>query len=154
MWFRYKKILLIIGVCLLVSGCTNQALNANDNTVYAQSTSDMGVNYLLGRGVPQDHAKAFAYFKRAADEGDAFAQNEVAYMYAAGKGTSRNYKQAFAYYKKAATLDLASAQFNLGLLYENGLGTAENKTLAQEWFKKSAAHGFEPAEIALKQYAS
>lgn len=139
-------------LCLLLTGCASGAFGQGG--MYAQSSSDMGMNYLLGRGVPQNNAKAFAYFSKAADEDDVFAQNEVAYMYAAGKGTTRDYKKALMYYKKAADHDLASAQFNLGLLYANGLGTEANKALAREWFQKSAAHGFEPAQVALKQYSS
>lgn len=151
-----KKILFSFYLCLLLtclfSACASGTYSRN--TMYAQSSADLGVNYLLGRGVPKDDQKAFYYFQKAAKEDDAFAQNEVAFMYAAGKGTSRNNEKAFEYYKKAANHDLASAQFNLGLLYAHGLGTKVNKTLALKWFKKSAAHGFEPAQNALQEYSS
>lgn len=141
--------------CFLLTACANRdAGSYTQGVAYAQSSSDMGVNYLLGRGVRQNNRKAFAYFRKAADEDDVFAQNEVAYMYAAGVGIARNYKKAFEYYKRAANHDLASAQFNLGLLYAKGLGTETNKAQAREWFQKSAAHGFEPAQVALKQSSS
>lgn len=117
-----------------------------------ETTTELGVRYLLGRGVPQDDVKAFSYFSKAANDDDPFAQNEVAYLYASGKGTPQNNAKAFMYYQKAAKHGLASAQYNLGLLYLNGIGTEPNKTLALQWFQKSAGHGFEPAREALEKY--
>jgi len=145
-----KKLLLLIGLSMWMVGCSTT--NSTDlPTGQKESATQLGVRYLLGRGVPQDQAKAFAYFKEAADDNDPFAQNEVAYLYAAGKGTTQNYTQAFKYYQKAANQGLASAQYNLGLFYAKGLGVPQNQTLAKQWFEKSASHGFEPAKQALTQ---
>lgn len=146
-----KKLILWMGLSMLLVGCST---GRSVETAMPQnvSTSEMGMRYLLGRGVPQDDAKAFSYFNQAAKEDDAFAQNELGYLYAAGKGTSQDYAKSFANYEKAANHGLASAQYNLGLLYLNGLGTAPNKTLAMQWFSKAAAKGFEPAKQALIKY--
>jgi TPR repeat protein len=142
-----RKIILMVGLCVLFTGCSTGMYG--DIPGRPKTTADMGVRYLLGRGVPQSDERAFYYFSKAAGEGDLFAQNELAYMYAAGKGTSRNYSKALELYQKAAHQGLASAQYNLGLMYENGLGTTPNKALAREWYQKSAEHGFEPAKQAL-----
>jgi TPR repeat protein len=145
-----KKIVWLAGLSVLLAGCsTNNYPTAHTPAFSDNSPRNMGVRYLLGRGVVQDDQKAFYYFNKAALQGDVLAQNEVAYLYAAGKGTPRNQALAFSWYKKAAEHGLASAQYNLGLLYLRGLGTAPNKTLAMEWFKKSAEHGFPPARTAL-----
>lgn len=146
-----KKLLILVGLIFVISACSTTGSNNISPSGKKESASAMGVRYLLGRGVPQDDRKAFAYFSQAANDDDPFAQNELAYMYAAGKGTPRDDVQAFKFYQKAANHGLASAQYNLGLMYENGLGTQENKTLAKKWLEKSAAHGFEPAEKALAQ---
>lgn len=145
-----KRIMLVAGLSVLLAACsTGRVTNTNDH--YVQGTpTQMGVRYLLGRGVPQDDHKAFTYFSQAGD--DALAQNELAYMYATGKGTDQDYKKAFSYYKMAAEQGLSSAQYSLGLFYWRGLGTEQNKTLALEWFTKSAEQGFEPAKRALKKY--
>ncbi len=147
-----KRIMLVAGLSLLLAACsTGRVPNAND--AYLKGTpSQMGERYLLGRGVPQDDAKAFQYFSQADD--DPYAQNELAYMYATGKGTPQNYNKAFYYYKAAANHGLASAQYSLGLCYLHGLGTTPDKILALSWFKKSADQGFEPAKRALKKYES
>lgn len=149
-----KKILLLLGLCLLFSGCTtgrnyNNMVLASDRNYTSTNT---GVRYLLGRGVPQNDEQAFFYFNQGAKEGDPLAQNEVAYLYAAGKGTKRDYHKAFNWYQQAANHGLASAEFNLALLYLHGLGTEPNKSEALKWLEKSAARGFEPAQLALAQY--
>jgi uncharacterized protein len=146
-----QKLILIVGLSVLFAGCsTGGYFSDNLPLSGAGGPTKMGVRYLLGRGVVQNDAKAFYYFNKAANEGDPFAQNEVAYMYAAGKGTTRDDRKALVWYEKAANHGLSSAQYNLGLMYLHGLGTAPNKALAMHWFQQSAAHGFEPARKALK----
>lgn len=145
-----KKLLLLMGLSVLFTGCSTNNYLAQNSAAYSDnSPRNMGVRYLLGRGVEQDDKKAFSYFNKAALQGDALAQNEIAYMYAAGKGTPKNNAMAFSWYKKAAEQNLASAQYSLGLMYLRGVGTAPNKAAAITWFKKSAALGFEPARTAL-----
>jgi len=144
-----KKITLLMGLCVLFAGCTGQYGYDMQASGRPETATDKGARYLLGRGVAQNDAKAFTYFKQGTDDDDPFAENEVAYMYATGKGTSRDYGKALSYYQKAANHGLASAQYNLGLMYLHGLGIPPNKTLAMQWIQKSAAHGFEPARIAL-----
>jgi hypothetical protein len=141
-----KKAMLLMGLCVLFAGCSTERFYGQSGSA---TNTDIGVRYLLGRGVQQNDTKAFYYFREAADDGDPFAQNELGYMYAAGKGTPRNYGKAFIYYQKAANHDLASAQYNLGMLYKYGLGVAPNQALSLEWTRKAAAHGFEPAKQAL-----
>lgn len=150
-----KKLMLMIGLSVLFAGCSTGRYEDGMISMGPATTTDMGVRYLLGRGVPQNDAKAFSYFKQAADtENDPFAQNEVAYLYAAGKGTSRDYEKAIFYYTKAAEHGLASAQLNLGLMYIRGMGTPVNKEVGLKWIGKAAAHGFEPAKIALAKYGA
>jgi TPR repeat protein len=151
----YIRMLLLLGLSLLFTACsTDKYYGSNSLTFSDKSPKSMGVRYLLGRGVPQDNKKAFENFERAADQGDPFAQNELAYLYAAGKGTKRYYTKELFWYKKAAGHGLASAQYNLGLMYLHGLGTESNKKEAVEWFRQSAEHGFEPARNALSKYSS
>jgi len=151
-----KKVMVLCGVVLLLASCSAGKYGNMGFNGFGQSdnTSDRGMRYLLGQGVEQNNEKAFYYFSKAANEGDPFAENELAYMYAAGKGTKRDYAQALRWYQRAAKHGLASAQYNLGLMYLMGLGTQPNKMLALKWFKTSATHGFEPARRALTRYAS
>lgn len=149
-----KKLIVLMGLCVLFTGCSTARLSSDGMQAYheSDSTADVGIRYLLGRGVAQSDVKAFYYFSRAAEEGDPFAQNELAYLYAAGRGTSVDESEAFHWYQKAAKSGLASAEYNLGFMYHYGIGTLPNKALALEWYQKSAAHGFLPARTALQQY--
>jgi TPR repeat protein len=115
------------------------------------SDTELGLKYLLGRGVVQDDQKAFYHFKRAADTGNAFAQNEVGYLYAAGKGVQKDYAIAITYYQQAAEQGLASAQYSLGFLYLHGLGVEANRDTAISWLNKAADHQFQPAILLLRQ---
>ncbi|TAK77058.1 MAG: sel1 repeat family protein [Gammaproteobacteria bacterium] len=147
-----KKPMLIIGLCILFTGCATTSRAPADNIQGpTESSTDVGMRYLAGQGVPQDDAKAFYYLSKGAAEDDPFAENELGYMYAAGKGTPRDDEKALNYYQQAADHGLASAQYNLGLMYLHGRGTPPNKALAMQWFQKAAAHGFEPAKVALAQ---
>lgn len=151
----FKRLVVLIGIAFLVASCTTDKYGETHYGFMRTSTNtDLGVKYLLGRGVKQDNKRAFYYFSEAASKGDPVAQNELAYMYAAGKGTPRNYGKAFIYYRQAADHGLISAQYNLGLLYMNGLGVPANKTKGLEWIKRAADGGFEPAQVALKRYSS
>ena len=144
-----KKLLILI-LCVLFTACSTEGYYADGmSSIQGDSTTKMGVRYLLGRGGKQSDEKAFYYFNRAAREDDPFAQNELAYLYAAGKGTARDNTKAFYWYQKAAAHGLASAAYNLSLMYLHGLGTAPNKTLSMMWLRKAAASGFEPAKQAL-----
>lgn len=140
-----QKFILIMGLCVLFAGCST----GRNNNFGSQSNTQMGVRYLLGRGVPHNDAKALTYFEKAAQAGDAAAANELGYMYAAGKGTPRNYQKSFYWYQRAANKGIASAQYNLGLLYLHGIGHAPDKALAKQWIQKAADAGFEPAKITL-----
>src|SRR3990167_872338 len=145
-----KIIVLVVSCLVFLAGCqTNPYGGFPYNVTVHKSASELGVMYLLGRGVPQDDEKAFYYFSRAARADDPFAQNELAYLYAAGKGTAKNPELAFYWYQKAANTGLASAEYNLGLMYLSGFGTEKNRALGISWVKKSAAHGFLPAQTAL-----
>lgn len=144
--------LIFIGVMVvLLSACVSVDPDGNSrfSLLDPKDPAKEGERYLLGRGVAADEKKAFHYFQLAANDGDAFAQNEVAYMYAAGKGTNKNYEKALKYFRLAADQDLASAQYNVGLIYQEGLGVSRDPATAKSWFKLAARHGFEPAKQEL-----
>jgi TPR repeat protein len=154
---NYLKNIIIFAICgaMLTACSTGKYTSKNPGEPAKTYTSaEMGVRYLLGRGVPQSYEQAFHYFKEAAGNDDPLAQNELAYLYAAGRGTAQSYEKALYYYRQAADHGLASAQFNLGLMYANGLGIAPNQLEAAHWIGLSASHGFEPAKQYLKLHPS
>ena len=81
-----------------------------------------------------------AYFikcKKAAEQGNANAQYDLALCYLAGSGTPRDEKEAFCWYQKAAEQGHVSAQFALEHCYKEGIGTIKDLTKAEYWYQKA-----------------
>ena len=95
--------------------------------------------YENGRGVPQDHVQAVAWYRKAADQGDADAQFSLGVMYENGRGVPRDYVKAVAWYRKAADQGDADAQFSLGVKYADGQGVPQDRVQAYKWFNLAAS---------------
>lgn len=89
---------------------------------------------------------AFEYFRKAAAQGFAPGQLNLAYAYERGEGVAKNDKKAFDLYLKSAESGYAVAEFRLGSMYFEGRGTEENTKKATEWLEKSAAQGYPNAQ--------
>jgi uncharacterized protein len=96
--------------------------------------------YREGRGVPQDYAAAAAWYRKAADQGDASAQNNLGFMYHRGRGVPQDYAAAAVWYRKAADQGNASAQNDLGFMYGEGRGVPQDYVQAHMWFDIAAAN--------------
>ena len=58
--------------------------------------------YHKGKGVPQDDAEAVKWYRKAAEQGNADAQNWLGWMYQNGKGVPPDDAEAVEWYRKAA----------------------------------------------------
>ena len=87
--------------------------------------------------------------RRAAEQGDAEAQNRLGRMYATGQGVTKDSKEAAKWFRKSAAQGFARSEFNLGILYERGDGVPRSFEQAREWFLKAANRGFERAQFRL-----
>jgi TPR repeat protein len=96
-----------------------------------------------------DLDSALIVCNKAAEQGDANAQNNLGMMYDNGLGTSQDYKQALYWFTKAAEQGLLSAQYNLGVMYDNGQGTPKNYKQAIYWYTKAAEQGEAKAQYKL-----
>ena len=95
----------------------------------------LGTLYGEGKGVTQNDATAFLWFKRAADQGNAAAQYNVGASYAAGTGVDKSDAEAAKWFRRAADQGMAFAQLNLGLLYAAGNGVAQDNVEAMKWLE-------------------
>ena len=66
---------------------------------------------------PADDQQAVAWYRKAANQGLAVAQNNLGVMYMKGQGVPRDAQQAVAWFRKAAEQGLASARINLDAMY-------------------------------------
>ena len=111
---------------------------------------ERGENYYYGRnGFGQDYAEAVKWYRKAADQGNAFAQYKLGVMYSEGRGVPKDEREEVSWYRKAAEQGHAQAQYNLGWMYANGEGVAQNDYEAVKWFRKAAEQGFAAAQYNL-----
>ncbi len=79
--------------------------------------------------------------RRAAAEGDARAQFEVAAIYTEGRAVPEDLAAAAIWYERAAAQGFAPAQYRLGNLYENGRGVEKDLQQARLWYQRAAEAG-------------
>ena len=91
------------------------------------------------QGITPDTQTAIDWLQKAAEQGLASAQNDLAIMYITGDGVPRNYQKAFHWTRKAAKQGYPEAQLNLGLMYADGQGTKKNYLYAYVLLNYAAA---------------
>ena len=115
---RYR---LILFLCFFVFGC------AANNSPVDSAKNDRA-----------DHEASIKDLRRSAEEGDAYAQNELGVLYYQGKGVPQNYREAKDWFDKAVQKGHAGAQVNLGTLYLRGEGAPQSSQMALFWFSRAA----------------
>jgi hypothetical protein len=121
---------------------------------YAIAQNNLGILYANGRSMEsdlsrvvhngvlagrqstldRDDAQAVSWYRRAAEQGFAQAQFNLAQMLAAGRGARRDEVEAARLYRQAAELGHLEAQFNLGVRFANGNGVAQDNAQAYKWW--------------------
>ena len=96
-----------------------------------------------------EYAEAMNWYRMAADQGDADAQNSVGLMYLLGRGVPQNDAEAVRWLRMAADQGLAEAQFVLGFLYSKGRGVPQNDTEAVRWYRMAADQGNSQGQLSL-----
>ena len=90
--------------------------------------------YSDGQGVPQDEAKAARWYRKAADQGDAYAQLLLGIEYLRGLGVPKDYAEAIRWFRKAADQGDPKARFIIGTIYRKGWGVPRSYLEAGRWF--------------------
>ena len=78
------------------------------------------------------------WFRLAAEQGLADAQNNLGLMYDYGEGVAVDDVEAVRWFRLAAAQDYADAQKNLGLMYDYGEGVEENDAEAVRLYQLAA----------------
>jgi len=99
-----------------------------------------------GRFVTSPNAADVNRDRKAAEQGDASAQFNMALRYDRGLGVIQNYAESVKWLYEAADQGLAEAQYNLGSMYYNGLGVSQDFAEAVQWFRKAAGQGLAEAQ--------
>jgi TPR repeat protein len=96
---------------------------------------------LLAEETEADNVKAIAFFRVAAAQGHAAAQNDLATMLRDGVGCTPDIREAIDWYQFSAKNGESSALYNLGLIHLHGIGIEANKSLAAEYLLEAANAG-------------
>ncbi|XP_050994899.1 protein sel-1 homolog 1 [Labeo rohita] len=103
-----------------------------------------------GRGVEQNHQRAYEYFNQAANAGNTHAMAFLGKMYSEGSEyVAQNNDTALHYFKKAADLGNPVGQSGLGMAYLYGRGVPVNYDLALKYFQKAAEQGWVDGQLQL-----
>lgn len=86
-----------------------------------------------------------AEVQKAAEQGDAKAQYNLAVRYGRGQGVAQDAAQAVSWTRKAAEQGDVDAQFILGVMSE----VAQDDTQALTWIRKAAEQGHVKAQVSL-----
>ena len=100
----------------------------------AEAMNDLGVNYMLGDGVPQDTAQAKMWYKRSAQHGDNRGLTNYSLTITADG-------DRWLHWMEAAMRGDAFACVKVAGLYKRGVSRhiAKDKELAKRWFLKALA---------------
>jgi len=107
--------------------------------------------YESGRGVRRDLRKAAKWYRTAAQQADAVAENNIGYMYFTGSGVPLDYAEAFKWFLESAKQGFAQGEANLGIAYATGRGTRLDYVQAYVWLNLAAAEGDSAAVQGLKK---
>lgn len=100
--------------------------------------------------VGDNNKRAADWYEKSAEQGNAYAQNNLGYMYYHGKGIEQDYEKTFYWFKKSAEQGHAYGQNNLGIMYENGKEVEQDYEKAIELYEKSAEQGLDTAKENLE----
>jgi TPR repeat protein len=85
------------------------------------------------------------WFRKAADQGDAYAQGRLGSRYYNGKGVPQSYAEAAKWYRKSADQGDFHSQGILGEMYVLGQGVPQDYVQAHKWLNLAAAAGVDEA---------
>lgn len=100
--------------------------------------------YTIG-DIKESPQQAFYWYQKAAQNGHAFAQHNLAYCYEIGYGVEENLSQAVYWYQQAADNGDNYAQNNLAHSYFNGIGVEKDIQKSIQYWQLSANAGNEKA---------
>ncbi len=105
--------------------------------------------YLTGDLIRQDYGRAMKWYLSAANAGDGFAAEKVAYLYDRGIGAVSDKQASLQWLQRAADLNFAPALYELGMAYESGSNVSIDVVKARKLYEQAAMLGFPPAFEAI-----
>ena len=134
---------------IVVGADGKPVLETEDTATDPAAQHIMGNRFSRGDGVAQDDAEAVRWYRRAAGQGFAPAQNNLGVMYEAGRGIPRDDAEAATWFRRAAEQGEPHALHSLANMYREGRGVERNLAEAVRWNRKAARKGHAGALVDL-----
>jgi uncharacterized protein len=116
----------------------------------AEAQFDLGLLYIRGEGVAEDHAAAASWFRKAADLGQRDAQYLFGLMHISGQGgVEKSNSAAYKLLLKSAEQGLPDAQSAVGEMLFAGQGARKDEKAGSGWFTRAARQGDADAQMTL-----
>lgn len=109
-------------------------------------------NLYLNGTLPVDEAKAFSWYKRGAEAGNATAKQMLGRCYRQGIGVGADLEQAVKWYEEAVADEDALAMQELSYLYLTGEGVEQNTEEALSLLSDAAYGGDVTAMVAMAKF--
>ncbi len=109
----------------------------------------LAIRYYDGHGVAKSFGDALAWFRRAAENGNAMAQYNLGWMCYAGEGLPQDIEAAREWFAKSAAQGFPDAQYHLGQWYYSCRDSRQSYSRALELYTLAANQGFIDAIYAL-----
>jgi hypothetical protein len=117
----------------------------------AEQAFQRGIAAVEGRNTRKSDEEAVHWFRIAADQGYAPAENNLGYMYAEGRGVTRDDETAVKWYRRAASRGYPPAQTSLAMMLQEGRGAPQNDVQALALYSAAAGQGYAPATANVAQ---
>jgi uncharacterized protein len=127
---------------------------------------DIGVKYYNGDLVKLDYKKAMWWWRLAAEQGNNYAQYELAKLYMGKEGANiwipmdqdhekaaevlyTDHKEAAKWFLKAAKQGQVESQIRIADMYKDGIGVIQDYKEAVKWYRKAAARNITRVQNSL-----
>ncbi|MBE9606937.1 sel1 repeat family protein [Acetobacteraceae bacterium H6797] len=98
--------------------------------------------YLQGaEGIEPDPTRAAALYRRAAEQGDALAQDMLSWMLLEGEIIPPDHEEARRWAEAAAEGGVAASMTRMGMLYHHAMGVERDVAEAARWWRMGALAG-------------
>ncbi|MCW8958260.1 MAG: sel1 repeat family protein [Gammaproteobacteria bacterium] len=141
-------VLLMVSFSLLAAEPDLQQLREQAEQGDAWAQLNLGAAYDNGMGVERDIEQALHWYQKAAEQGVAKAQFNLAHLLVSEELSSET---AAGWMLKAANQGMLDAQYLMGVIYAEGIGVEVDDVKAVDWLQKAAAQGQPEAARFLKE---
>jgi len=125
------------------------ALREAAATGVATAQNELGVRFLVGRGVAQDYGEAVYWLRKAAAQDMTNAQYNLGVLYDSGRGVEADPTEALIWFHSAAENGHGRSQMAMAAAYASGRGIARNSDEALKWLRQAAESNVPEAQFSL-----